>query len=837
MGTGFAGSGTSHSFRLRASRQAGPSPFPSHPEEVKTFLNEKLPENFRQELLSLSQEKNLEMYYRGLLCLGTRLEQAEHLESAANIFHFIRVSEQTPAAISRQAEGRLATIEGRGSSGARVEFLARRLAHEATSPSAIFAMTAAAAAFRIGRLATLRHLTRTPNWTLLSRGPGLKAVSQLGGFLAESTTFTLAGKTAAAALGTKQAWDFRSLGSEWAGGALMLGGLKIVGGLSSVGVKRIPGTGALERLSRAALPQAGLLAGIRLGHYLEQGFGLRNAPLGATEWTDALASLLHFNVGGHLSRNLAGPSLLGFEKSLDIEAERPTRFQTPLLWNKALWAIGPATGLLPKVKFSQILWMTGEPPENSTAAPSIRPMTLAHRDFQFRQGSVRIEMDTQQHLLAAELKNRLKSMEDGFCSILLGYRPKTSAKLEGPVEAMLRTVPGLKDTLVRYLGKTGNQLIAQVDFDNKILRRVIALDGEQRIRMLFLQPPDSSYAVHIDLNYSRPELPFLLAHRYEFDFLGRIKVVEHALTQLHYNGLTLQESHQPQNLAALQAAPALEILLTPEGIPPAAVEHAIRLKIRRQHQAAWEVRDLGGKILFIAKAGEGEPTADWRLPPVDLPTPAVESETRPLPNPPPNYSKPPLQAPVRKQTARPRSAARPPAEPLKSPKPAKIAEIEGETTLDQALKKLGDLAHAEQHAPLKLAQIITTLGKLSRLLPGRELSSFATELTPHLGLLLQTPKEGQPLLEKLIHRLDREDVLPLAKQLGEYLAHEVPRTRALAFDLARQATQRLKQAELLALQTFLQQRYPPKSLSVNLRLLVEQIHHCISDRLSSPRSR
>ncbi|MCC6273769.1 MAG: NADP-dependent malic enzyme [Deltaproteobacteria bacterium] len=273
------------------------------------------------ELRALSRELDPALFQEGLLGLGLRLEAEDRLEEAGTLYSALAANED-PA--GSRARARLDAIAGAGDSGARLEFLGRRLAREACRPEMLLAMGAAGAAFRFTRLALASRLSGS-----LGNLWALRGAANAGGFLAETLAFTGTAKLAGAAFGARQDWSGQAWLREWAGGAMMLLGLKAMGSLSQAAARRwAQGPGGLELFTRAALPQAGMLGGIFLGHRLEEWAGLRRPQANATAWVDSLATLLQFNVGARLLHRATGGRLPAWERALDIGGEAILRGET-----------------------------------------------------------------------------------------------------------------------------------------------------------------------------------------------------------------------------------------------------------------------------------------------------------------------------------------------------------------------------------------------------------------------------------------------------------------------------------------------------------------------------
>ncbi|MFO1463046.1 MAG: biotin carboxylase N-terminal domain-containing protein [bacterium] len=284
------------------------------------------------ELLSLAAERDPALFGEALLNLGTRQEQAGRIELAANALTLL-AGEGTPwgTALQQRARARLDAILGRGAFGGRAEFLARRFAQEACEPTALLAMGAAGAAFKLTRLATLSRLAATPTTNFLTRGFGARALASLTGFAVEATVFPMTGRLANEALGRSQDWSLSAVGRDLASSFIVLGAMKGTGWLAGASFNRLHGinplTGQATRLaglsgfSQRLFPQVGMLGGILLGHRVEERLGLREHVDGATTLVDSLAMLLQFNVAGRLTQHAFGPGFHAWEQGLERQTE------------------------------------------------------------------------------------------------------------------------------------------------------------------------------------------------------------------------------------------------------------------------------------------------------------------------------------------------------------------------------------------------------------------------------------------------------------------------------------------------------------------------------------
>lgn len=303
----------------------------------RASLEQRLGATALAELASLGREGDPELFSENLLALARRLEVAGRLDAAVGLY--AELAGRTQASpVQARAQGALDAVLGRGAAGPRAEFLLRRLAHEATEPSALIAMTAAGTVFRLTRLASLGRLAASPHANFLTRGLGARAVSGLAAFTLEAPAFTLGGRLAGAALGRNQDWSAGALGRDLASSYLVLGGLRLTGWASGAAYRGVAGpAGTLrERPLQMLFQQGGMLTGIMLGHALETRLGLRPQMAGATTLIDSLAMLVQFNVAGRLSHHAFGPRVAAWERGLEA--------QTELLARENLGFRGPRRG-------------------------------------------------------------------------------------------------------------------------------------------------------------------------------------------------------------------------------------------------------------------------------------------------------------------------------------------------------------------------------------------------------------------------------------------------------------------------------------------------------------
>lgn len=344
------------------------------------------PAALRAEWNSLRREGDPELFGEGLLRLGHSLEEAGDTARAAELYAGIARARGTAdlPGLRRRAEERLELLSGRGSFGARSEFLLRRLAQGAADPSAIFAMGAAGALFRVTRLATLARLSATPTAGIVTRGLGARALAGAAGFAVEAPGFTLASRLAGRALGREQDLSLGALARDTASGYLVLGGLRFAGGISGAAYSRFaaPVGAVREGPLRTLFQQCGMFSGILLGHAFEVEAGLRPAAGAAATLADSVATLLQFYVAGRLTRAAFGPRVAAWERGLDLRAEflgrtppsptvpRPTSILDASIPRPLLAGAGRSSPL--PIREAPVFMMSGpEGPRGSGRVPSI----------------------------------------------------------------------------------------------------------------------------------------------------------------------------------------------------------------------------------------------------------------------------------------------------------------------------------------------------------------------------------------------------------------------------------------------------------------------------------
>ena len=259
------------------------------------------------ELLALSEEGDAELFFSGLFQVTARAQRNRNAAWAAFVYQGMSQGEGAFAAVPSQSRNRareeLEVLQGGGSFGRRFENFSTNLIREASDPSMIIGMGVGGIAFSAVRMGVLaRFAARPASW--LTRGIGARFLASSVALPAEVLGFWGAGR-AVAHPGTLR-WDGETLRHELASQFLTLGLLKASGAATSHLFDRFHGISALTgeaarlpaftQFSRGAFHQIGMFGGIAASHYAEVRLGLR--PDSGHFWSDSLATLVSYNVGG-----------------------------------------------------------------------------------------------------------------------------------------------------------------------------------------------------------------------------------------------------------------------------------------------------------------------------------------------------------------------------------------------------------------------------------------------------------------------------------------------------------------------------------------------------------
>ncbi|HKY62907.1 MAG TPA: hypothetical protein VJR29_05745 [bacterium] len=264
---------------------------------------------------SLARERDPELLAEGLYHWARREEDADRLGGALRAYELLNGNHpglQINEGLRDRVSRRLAVLGGGGRFGDRVEHLSRRFCQEATNPVAIAGMAAGSLVFGTARAAFLARLTAAGRPVFAAR-----ALASSGAFLTEVPAFWATTKGLNEFLHPgSQSWEMSQNLRELGGLALTLGALKLSGAAVGRGVAWARPNPLTQRLAS----QVGMLGGIMIGHHLETSLGLRPAVDAGSAWSDGIATLLQFNVGGRLSQSLLGPRFQAYSRELELRS-------------------------------------------------------------------------------------------------------------------------------------------------------------------------------------------------------------------------------------------------------------------------------------------------------------------------------------------------------------------------------------------------------------------------------------------------------------------------------------------------------------------------------------
>ncbi|MCC6271940.1 MAG: hypothetical protein IT572_00610 [Deltaproteobacteria bacterium] len=341
------------------------------PLEVRERLASRLGEAALRELNQLFQEDDPSLLLSQALNLGRRWEREGRLEAANAMFRAVGgagvLFGPGLEALSARAEAEWKAIAGQGAGAPRFEFLLRRFAREASDPWMIAGFGLGSLAYKTARLGVLSRLAGNGARGIFSQPFVSGLLASGAGLGVEVPAFVFTAKLGRELSGSPQDWSASALGHELAATGVTLFCLKGGGFLSARVVQGLrgpasagvlaPELGAATRLAQAAIPQAGMFAGIVISRRLEESLGLRPRLDDATLLVDSLSTYFQFVAGGRLAERVLGPGFAARQRELDLRAASlgrgPSRFPdgTPL-GATAAFAAGP--GLRPRATLEEI---------------------------------------------------------------------------------------------------------------------------------------------------------------------------------------------------------------------------------------------------------------------------------------------------------------------------------------------------------------------------------------------------------------------------------------------------------------------------------------------------
>ncbi|MCC6272405.1 MAG: hypothetical protein IT572_02960 [Deltaproteobacteria bacterium] len=785
--------------------------------------------------------------------LARRLEAEDRLEAAAELYAVVAgavsplTGDKRERPLQARAQRHLDGLQGKGTFGSRAEFLLRRLAKDATHPSSILAMGAAGMAFRLTRAATLSRLALSPAG-FFTRGLGLRVGGALAGFGAETLAFTAVGKGGAALLDEPVDLSPQAWARDGAAGALTLGALKGAGGLTRAGLRRwAAGEGSIAAATRGLAPQAAMFGGILLAHRLEESLGWRSAASNAVRIGDAFATLVHFQVGGRLAGAFFGRRFKALEAGLDLQAAQVSRGDPPIFAPAPAFAGGGRINpeFAPAANpFDSRPMLSQARAEGGGGVRAEAFLNVQQIETKLSRGSILLDLATREAAVTRGMMHLMYSLEDGFTSLLHGYRTKESFLLKGPLAAMLREDPVLRKFFLDQGSDPAKHLWAFLDADTGELQRLVAFDRAKRPLSVLLWDPRAaargeratlSPVVSLDFGQHRPEFPYAVSRLYSWDAKTKVLAQDLHAPAPRYNDLSVEEAYRPERQAELLAADRLKIRIFPE------TAQELHFEIGKPASLIWRLSDArGGLLLAMSRVGEGHYFEFSRFAPaLTMPT-LLESageKTGHRATPPGAEPKPPVrpvkaakpEGPVKagledagqaaKQKKSAPVAASPNSQPAKEPS----------SQLRQALAALAELEKLPGENSKRVRQALTHLRGELKTLSKPELEIAVDAMAGNLEALLRLKEPAEAFLRQ---ELPRWPVfLRLAVALGARLADPEPPRRAQSFGIFREIVPRLETWELQELQAALEKKFPKGSLPPERRMMVDQVRILIRDAL------
>ena len=230
-------------------------------------------------LRSFARETDRGIFLDDLFRFAGRKERTD--ASAASVIY----SALSHTEIQARALRRLETFQGQGTFGSQAEHFFRQLPDQVLAFDGLAMMWVGAAVFKTTRLLVFGKLRSCGSSPIAIRG-----ISGFSAYLAEASAFALAGRGLSSLSGRAAERPFFQ---DWAGSALLLGGLRLAG-LSA-------GRFEMQR-------QLAMLGGIMVGHGLERTL-IRSQPLGeGAFFLESFVAWAHFNLAQRFLAGLVGPS-------------------------------------------------------------------------------------------------------------------------------------------------------------------------------------------------------------------------------------------------------------------------------------------------------------------------------------------------------------------------------------------------------------------------------------------------------------------------------------------------------------------------------------------------
>ncbi len=270
---------------------------------------------------SISGERNPEMFAASLLSLADRLEGLGRIQQVAVLYQWVGTAPAAtgiPETVKNLGRQRLERLAGGGSFGQKAEFFIGQLSREILQPLPLLSLGVGSLAYRGVRLWSLARMSRGVTAGLLANPFSRRTLAGLAGLAVEAPVVTLLNRELSPAGGAHPHGFF----TEALSMAIGLGSLRLAGTASAPLARRLTlEGGATGRSLTRAVPSLSMFSAILGARFVETHLGLREkSPMGDVV-VESLATLLHFQMVGHLSMRILGPGFSKWERALDAHAE------------------------------------------------------------------------------------------------------------------------------------------------------------------------------------------------------------------------------------------------------------------------------------------------------------------------------------------------------------------------------------------------------------------------------------------------------------------------------------------------------------------------------------
>jgi serine/threonine protein kinase len=287
---------------------------------------------------SLAEDRNPVSFFNGVLSMGDRLFREGRVESAGQVHTAVAEALSRPdlsrlkndAALMARVRSQRELLTGRAPWQAQLPALLHQLGKEIKNPITFGGMLAGNFAGGAVRLAAYtRNVDRLAHLSPFARLWGVHAGAATLGLGADVSAFVGAVRGLEYLAGHDLDWSFQALRGQWAGAALMFGGMRGANLVSRFLLGQIPlaaGSNVLGgrfglRAAHFVVPQTAMLLGLMGVHGLEASWNSSAPQTAELLALKSLATLLHFNLTGKMMEAALGPRYLQMNRDLNFQLE------------------------------------------------------------------------------------------------------------------------------------------------------------------------------------------------------------------------------------------------------------------------------------------------------------------------------------------------------------------------------------------------------------------------------------------------------------------------------------------------------------------------------------